>query len=45
MNTLFIGTEGGFIEHWSIEKNALVNTYECHPGKVEGVSSVIEISS
>jgi hypothetical protein len=42
---LFIGTEGGFIEHWSIEKNILVNTYESHPGASLGVSSIIEINS
>ena len=29
-NNLLIGTEGGMIEHWSIEKDQLVTAYEAH---------------
>lgn len=40
-----VGTEDGIIEHWSIEKEELINTYEAHPTSPQGISSIIEIKS
>ena len=45
MNTLLIGTEGGYIEQWSIEGHKLVEIYDAHPGSVEGVTSIIELNT
>jgi hypothetical protein len=40
---LLIGTEGGMLEHWAIEKDQLVNTYEAHNKSDEGISSIIHL--
>lgn len=37
--------EGGLIEHWSIETEQLIYTYEAHTKSEEGVSSIIELKS
>ena len=42
---MLIGTEGGIIEHWSIETEALINTYNAHSNSEEGVSSIIELKT
>ena len=42
-NNIFIGTEGGFLEHWHLVKHSLVKSYECHSGSLAGISSIIEI--
>jgi len=44
-SNLLVGTEGGFIEHWSIELDQLMNTFEAHTTSDEGVSSIIQLSS
>jgi hypothetical protein len=44
-NNLLVGTEGGKIEHWSIQNNAISHTYEAHPNTTEGVSSIIELKT
>ena len=45
MNTLLIGTEGGFLEQWAIDSGKLIERYEAHPGSTEGISSIIELNS
>ena len=45
MNTLLIGTEGGYLEQWAIDSGKLVERHEAHPGSEEGISSIIELSS
>ena len=42
---LLVGTEGGLIEHWSIETDMLINTFEAHPTSDEGVSSILKLES
>ena len=42
---LLVGTEGGFIEHWSIENDSLVSTFEAHTESQEGISSIIELKT
>ena len=44
-SNLLVGTEGGLIEHWSIDSDQLMNTFEAHTTSDEGVSSIIELSS
>lgn len=42
---LLVGTEGGFVEHWSIENDSIANTFEAHTTSPEGVSSIVELKS
>lgn len=42
---MLIGTEGGKIEHWSIEKECCENVYDAHPESPEGISQILEIKS
>ncbi len=44
-SNLLVGTEGGFIEHWSIDTDQLMSTFEAHTTSDEGVSSIIELKS
>jgi WD40 repeat protein len=44
-SNLLVGTEGGLIEHWSIDSDTLISTFEAHTSSDEGVSSIIEIQS
>lgn len=38
INDMLIGTEGGKIEHWSIDKEQCENIYDAHPESAEGIS-------
>jgi len=40
-----VGTEGGLIEHWSIETDSLMNTFEAHTGSDEGISYILDLKS
>jgi hypothetical protein len=40
-----VGTEGGLIEHWSIETDSLMNTFEAHTSSEEGISYILDIES
>lgn len=42
---LLVGTEGGLIEHWSIENDSLVSTFEVHTQSEEGVSYILELKT
>lgn len=42
---LLVGTEGGLIEHWSIESDQLMNTFEAHTSSDEGVSYILELKT
>ena len=42
---MLFGTEGGKIEHWSIENERCENIYDAHPESQEGISSIMEIKS
>jgi len=42
---LLVGTEGGLIEHWSIEADQLMNTFEAHTTSDEGVSYILELNT
>jgi hypothetical protein len=42
---LLIGTEGGLVEHWSIETDSLMNTFEAHTASEEGISYILELKS
>lgn len=44
-SNLLVGTEGGLIEHWSIETDNLVSTIEAHTTSDEGVSFMLELKS
>jgi hypothetical protein len=37
-STLFIGTEGGKIECWSLETNAITTTINAHEDSTQGIS-------
>lgn len=45
INDMLIGTEGGKIEHWSIDKEQCENIYDAHPESSEGISQILEIKS
>jgi len=40
-----VGTEGGKIEHWSIDSDTLVETYDAHVTSEEGISSIIMLNT
>lgn len=40
-SNLLVGTEGGIIEHWGIESEQLISTFEAHTKSDEGISSII----
>ncbi len=40
-----IGTEGGKLEHWSIETETLLNIYDAHTTSEEGISSIIMLQT
>jgi len=42
---MLFGTEGGKIEHWSIDKEQCENVYDAHPESAEGISQILEIKS
>lgn len=42
---MLIGTEGGIIEHWSIEDQTIMTVYEAHLGSSKGISSIIELKT
>ena len=42
---MLFGTEGGKIEHWSIDKEQCENVYDAHPESHEGISQILEIKS
>jgi hypothetical protein len=42
---LLVGTEGGLIEHWSIETDSLMNTFEAHTASEEGISYILDLKS
>lgn len=42
---LLVGMEGGLIEHWSIENDQLMNTFEAHTASDEGVSYILELKT
>ncbi len=42
---LLIGTEGGKLEHWSIETETLLNIYDAHTTSEEGISSIIMLQT
>lgn len=44
-SNLLVGTEGGLIEHWSIETDSLMNTFEAHTGSDEGISYILDLKS
>lgn len=44
-SNLLVGTEGGMIEHWSIETDQLVNTFAAHNTSDEGVSYILELQT
>lgn len=44
-SNLLVGTEGGLIEHWSIDTDQLISTFEAHTTSDEGVSSIIQLKS
>lgn len=44
-SNLLVGTEGGMIEHWSIESDQLLNTFEAHTTSDEGISYILELHS
>lgn len=44
-SNLLVGTEGGMIEHWSIESDQLMNTFEAHNTSDEGISYILELRS
>lgn len=44
-SNLLVGTEGGMIEHWSIESDQLLNTFEAHTTSDEGISYILELKS
>ena len=42
---LFVGTEGGKIEHWLIESEALTDVFDAHAKSEEGVSAIIPLKT
>ena len=42
---LFVGTEGGRIEHWLVESETLADVFEAHTKSEEGVSSIIKLKT
>jgi len=44
-SNILVGTEGGFIEHWSIESDQLLNTFEAHNTSDEGISYILELNT
>lgn len=40
-----MGTEGGIIEHWSIESDQLMNTFDAHGSSDEGISYILELKT
>ena len=44
-SNLLVGTEGGIIEHWAIESEQLIATFDAHSKSQEGISSIIQLNS
>lgn len=42
---LLVGTEGGLIEHWSIETDQLMSTFEAHTMSEEGISYILDLKT
>jgi hypothetical protein len=44
-NNLFIGTEGGCIEHWQIDSGNCQEIYAAHPESHAGISKIIDLKT
>lgn len=44
-NNMLIGTEGGKIEHWTIDESVCKKIYDAHPESNEGISAIIKLKS
>ena len=42
---LFIGTEGGKIECWSLETDEIVITINAHDDSTQGISQIVELKN
>ena len=44
-NNMLFGTEGGKIEHWTIDNGTCKNIYQAHPESDAGISSILELQT
>ena len=44
-NNLLVGTEGGKIEHWTVDNGECKKIYDAHPESSEGISSILELKT
>lgn len=42
---MLFGTEGGKIEHWTIDNGQCKNIYQAHPESDAGISSILELQT
>jgi len=44
-NNLLVGTEGGKIEHWTVDNGECKKIYDAHPESEAGISAILELTS
>lgn len=44
-NNLLVGTEGGKIEHWTVDNGECKKIYDAHPESDAGISAILELTS
>jgi len=44
-NNLLFGTDGGKIEHWTVDNSECKKIYDAHPESESGISAIVELKS